>query len=161
MKRIAWVVLGCLFLMTSAQAENIFVGLKYSSYELPRGCINKGSAFVGGDIDQVVFVRSCRKKLFITLDRLTHRDEKGIPHWEVIALENLPRLRTGESVSNEADGCSNPSGGATVAIAKWRANKEKTYAYDISYAIRWNLEASKFEVLDTKLVTCEFDDDRN
>lgn len=160
MKRITGVILGYLVLLTSAQAESIFVGLKYSNSETPKECTVKGSA-ISGSLEKAVIVRSCHNKLFISMDQLTHRDENGVPHWEVAALANLPRLKKSEKISDEADGCSNPSGGPTVAIAKWRANKEKTYAYEISYAIRWNMEQSKFEVLDPKSVTCEFNDDRD
>ena len=161
MKRIAWVVLGCFLLRTPAHAEDIFVGLKYPNYERPNGCKTVGGTFVGGGLDYFASVKSCRSQLFATLEHLTPKNDKGLRFWEVMALANLPGLQKGEKVADEADGCSNPSGGYTVAIAKWKANKGTKYAYDVSYAIRWDMKKSSFEVLDPKSVTCEFDDDRS
>jgi hypothetical protein len=149
------------FLSPSAIAEGIFVGLKYSSHNLPSGCKPIGGGGWSGGLEEVVLVRACENKIYISLDRLTHRDNKGIPYWEIIAVDTLPTLRKGERISNEADGCSNLNGGSTVVIGTWTANKEKTYASNISYAIKWSKETLKFETIDPKLATCEFDDDRN
>lgn len=137
----------------------MYVGLQYSERELPEGCKSHGGTIVGEDIDLSVLQITCNGTRFVVFNRLAHKDAKGTPHWEVVDLVSLPTLRKGEII-NDFD-CVSPLGGYTLAIAKWRDTKVKTYAYRISHAIRLNLSKSKFEIINPKQVKCEYFEDRD
>lgn len=145
--------------LASSESEFFFVGLKHTQREPPEGCKSAGGGIFGDKLDLAVLHFNCQEKYFIVFDRLTHKDDKGTPHWEVVDFAILPKLRKGESI-NDTD-CTSHLGGYTLAIANWRATNEKTYAYRISYAIRLNMASSKFEALNPKQVKCEYFDDRD
>jgi hypothetical protein len=185
MKQIKWIVLGCLALTISANAtssvassesiktgeinasavsgntksSSLFIGLKYSNKDWPEGCQVEDGGLITDTL--AVSQMTCHGERFLVFERMTHRDDKKIPHWEVIDFRVLPHLRKNEHMVDYADGCSNPSGGYTLAISKWEANKEKSFAYDISFAIRLNMEAMKLEVIEPKSVTCGYNEDRD
>lgn len=137
----------------------IHVGLKHSAHELPEGCKSEGGVLIGASLNASVRLIDCRGTRFITYNRLMHRDAKGSPHWEVVASAVLPQFQEGESI-NDTD-CVGPVDGYTLAVARWRESKEKTYAYRISYAVRLDESAAKFEILDPKQVRCEYFENRD
>jgi hypothetical protein len=145
--------------LASSEASIFFIGLKHTEREPPEGCKSAGGSIVSDKMDLAVLHFKCQEKHFIVFDRLTHKDENGTPHWEVVDFASLPKLRKDESI--EHNDCTSQLGGYTLAIAKWRTTNVKTYAYRISYAIRLNMATSKFEVLNPKQVKCEYSDDRN
>jgi hypothetical protein len=168
MKRILSVVICWSVLIASVHAETalqkdgIFLGLHHSNKDWPIGCEHLGGGVIqGNNFEGAVSQWICHGKRYLVLDRLTHRDDKGIPYWEVLDFKILPDLRKGEIVSDDADNCSNPSGGYTLAISKWKASKYKSFAYDITFALRLNMDSLKLELVKPKSVKCEYNDDRD
>lgn len=143
----------------SPETAPIHIGLRHTAHELPDGCKSEGGSLIGADLNASVALINCRGQRFITYNRLTHRDAKGSPHWEVVALAALPKLHKDESI-NDID-CTSPLQGYILAIAKWRESDEKAYAYRISYAVHLNEAAAKFEVLDPRQVKCEYSENRD
>jgi hypothetical protein len=151
--------LGSSLAWASSDMPPLRIGLRHSASELPEGCKDEGGASIGANHDRSVSQFNCRGQRFITFDRLTHKDSKGSPYWEVVDLTTLPALRKGESI-NDLD-CTSPLGGFTLTIAKWRHSKDRSFADQVRYAVRLDTSAEKFEVLNPKQVKCEYRENRD
>ncbi len=143
----------------SSETTSLRIGFHYSANDLPEGCRSEGGGLIGANHDLSVAQFNCRGQRVLTFNRLTHKDSKGSPHWEIVDLVNLPMLRKGESI-NDID-CIGPMEGYTLAIARWREAKTRTHASQISYAVHLNISAGRFETVNPNLVKCEYFEDRN
>ena len=140
--------------LTNAESEKIFVGLTYNGKLLPDGCNNEGGQMINSKNDDIaVDLMKCHGKHYAVLDRLSSRDGKGNPNWDIVDIAVLPKFHIGESL-NDID-CTSPAGGYTLTLAKWHNTKKLIIADHVSYALRLNLEKSKFEVIKPNLVKCD------
>lgn len=128
------------------------------------GCKGDGGwleGLSGTGVELAMDLTQCGTKTYLSLQRVTHYDTAKNPHWALLDFVVLPDLQKDESIGEHFD-CTYKVDGkeGVVTIGKWHHTPLKSYASDISYAIRANHKTMKLERLNPKQVKCEYFENR-
>ena len=132
-----------------------YIGLRYG-LSLPDNLkiLRSEPLSVANDVNEnrVSEVQDGRVKM-LWLERLTHRDGAGLPHWEVKDVVILPPLRKKEILAYSFCSLSKQPNREIIAVADYRPRVE--YLAHVRRAWRANRRSEKFEEISPKGVKCE------
>jgi hypothetical protein len=135
-----------------------FIGLRYGG-ELPLGYEFIGGALISDpyrDEKQYGVTHASKGKVFMLwLERLTHRDEKGRPFWEIRDVLFLPRLAKGQMLFYT--NCSVRGKPDAEVMAITDAPPRGRLSGRVRYAWRANRQTEKVEVLPVEGIKCEIE----
>ena len=145
-------------LIVSAQ-QNSYIGYKHTGVifgeTLPNGVKDLGGGLLSNE-NYGVTRFSKGKKYMLWLEKISKRDVKGIPSWEVkdtLVFDNLKKNQ--EFLFSYSSPCSQQGKSNLDLIVKAQFFPQ-TKTYKVLDAWRANVQKEKFEKISTKNIKCEY-----
>lgn len=134
-----------------------YIGRRYGPTQ-PPGIKYVGGALISELEDQKEYgisqVHKGRVKV-LWFERMTHRDERGVPYWELMDVLVVPPHTRKQVVVYATCLMENRADKEIVAIADYQPGEQ--YFTRVRKAWRANRQTEKFEVIPTKGIKCEND----
>ena len=134
-----------------------YIGLRHGP-SLPSGLKTIGGTLVSEVDDKKEYALSEVHKGRIKMlwfDRLTHRDDSGIPYWELKDVLGLPPITKNQILVYCTCFLANQPDKEIVAVVTYKA--EVQYFTRVHKAWRANRDTEKFEAMPVKGIKCEND----
>ena len=135
-----------------------YVGYKHKGVlygeTLPNGVKDLGGGLLSNE-HYGVSRFSKGKNYMLWLEKITARDAKGVPSWEVKDVLNVGEPKTNqEYLFSYSSGCAQ-NGKSNLALVVLAESNAKNKSYKIKKAWLANVKKEKFEKISTKNVKCE------
>lgn len=156
-----FLILIALPVVAAPQKKEEFIGYKHRGVlygqSLPNGAKDLGGGLLSnGDYGVTRFSKG--KKYMLWLEKITHRDVKGVPGWEVkdvLVFDELKKNR--EFLFSYSSGCSRYGKEDLDLIVMAEFNFQKK-SYKVLKAWRANVKKEKFEKVSDKGIVCQYFD---
>lgn len=145
--------------IASPQKKGEFIGYKHKGIlygqTLPNGARDLGGGLLSNpDYGVTRFTKD--KKYMLWLEKITHRDEKGVPSWivkDVLMFDDLKKNR--EFLFSYSSGCTlnGREDLDLIVLAEYRPEKK---IYKVIRAWRANVQKEKFEKISDKGIACKY-----
>lgn len=156
--KILFVSLLLFLLSTSAFAQN-YIGYKHRGVvygeTLPNGVKDLGGGLLS-DESYGVSRFSKDKTFMLWLEKITSRDEEGVPDWEVKDVLIYDKLKKNQQFFFSYSSPCMQNGGTNLEMIVLAETSKKRKRYKIMKAWQVNLSREKFEKLSTKNIRCEY-----
>jgi hypothetical protein len=141
-----------------AQKKDEYIGYKYKGVvygkTLPNGVKDLGGGLLSND-NYGISHFSKGKLQMLWLDKITGRDEKGVPNWQVKDVLRFDELKKNQTLLfSYASSCLKNKKPELDLVVLAELNP-KTKKYKIVKAWKANVKTEKFEKLKTKGILCE------
>lgn len=141
------------------QKKSEFIGYKHKGILygeiLPNGAKDLGGGLLSNENYGVSRFQK-GKKFMLWLEKITERDSKGVPNWEVrdvLTFDNLKRNQ--EFLFSYSSTCKqNGKENLDLIVMTELSAKKKTY--EVVRAWRANIKAGKFEKISDKGIVCKY-----
>ncbi|MCU0240001.1 MAG: hypothetical protein MUC29_11215 [Pyrinomonadaceae bacterium] len=141
-----------------AQKKDEYIGYKYKGVvygkTLPNGVKDLGGGLLSNDNYGIShFIKGNLNMLW--LDKITGRDDKGVPNWVVKDVLRFPLMKKNQSfLFSYASSCAKNKKGDLdmIVLAEFNAKLKK---YKVLQAWKANLKKEKFEKISIKGIKCE------
>lgn len=157
-------ILLALFLISTVPALALspkpnYVGYKHKGVTrgetLPNGVKDLGGGLLSNE-DYGVSRFSKGKNFMLWLEKITARDAKGVPNWEVkdVLTFDAPK-KNQEFLLSYSSNCTQ-NGKSSLELIVMAEFQPKTKTYKIKKSWRANVKKEKFEKISTKNIKCEY-----
>lgn len=141
-----------------AQKKDEYIGYKYKGVvygkTLPNGVKDLGGGLLSND-NYGISHFSKENLQMLWLDKITDRDNKGVPSWEVKDVLRFPKMKKNQTfMFSYASSCLKNKKADLDMIVLVELNP-KTKKYKVIKAWKANVKKEKFEVIKTKGIKCE------
>ncbi len=139
--------------------KNDYIGYKHKGVNrgetLPNGAKDLGGGLLSND-NYGVSRFSKGKKLMLWLEKITSRDNKGVPSWEVKDVLSFDNLKKNQEFMFSFSSSCLQNGKENLDMIVLTELLPKTKTYKILKAWKTNTKKEKFEKLSTKEIRCEY-----
>ncbi len=122
---------------------------------LPNGAKDLGGGLLSNE-NYGVSRFSKGKKFMLWLEKITERDAKGIPSWEVRDVLSFDKLKKNQEFLFSYSSSCLQNGKEKLDLIVQAEFFPKTKTYKIIHAWRANVKREKFEKISTKGIKCEY-----
>ena len=151
-----------LFSLTTFAApekKSEFVGYKHKGVlygeTLPNGVKDLGGGLLS-DENYGVSRFQKGKKFMLWLEKITDRDKKGVPSWEVKDVLTFDNLKKKQAFSFSYSSTCQQNGKDNLDLIVMTELSEKKKTYKVIRAWRANTKAGKFEKISDKGIVCKY-----
>ena len=122
---------------------------------LPNGVKDLGGGLLS-DEDYGVSRFSKGKKYMLWLEKISARDAKGVPNWEVLDVLTFGALKKNQRfLISYSSGCQQ-NGRDNLDLVVLAEFLPKRKSYKVARAWKANIKKGKFEKVSTKTITCKY-----
>jgi len=151
-----------LFSLTTFAApekKSEFVGYKHKGVlygeTLPNGVKDLGGGLLS-DENYGVSRFQKGKKFMLWLEKITDRDKKGVPSWEVRDVLTFDNLKKNQAFSFSYSSTCRQNGKENLDLIVMTEHSAKKKTYKVIRAWRANTKAEKFEKISDKGIVCKY-----
>lgn len=139
--------------------KNDYIGYKHKGViygeTLPNGAKDLGGGLLSNE-NYGVTRFSKGKKYMLWLEKITSRDNRGIPSWEVKDVLNFDALKKNQEFMFSLSSSCMQNGKANMDLIVMTELLPKTKTYNILKAWKANAKKERFEKVSTKGIKCEY-----
>lgn len=159
MKKLSVILL--LFLLSATTFGQNYIGYKHKGVvygeTLPNGAKDLGGGLLS-DEDYGVSRFSKGKKFMLWLEKISSRDDEGVPDWEVKDVLNFGKLKKNQELLFSFSSPCTQNGEENLEMIVLAETFKKKKSYKILKAWQVNLDEEKFEKLSTKEIRCAYNE---
>jgi hypothetical protein len=151
-----------LFSLTTFAApekKSEFIGYKHKGVlygeTLPNGARDLGGGLLS-DEDYGVSRFQKGKKFMLWLEKITDRDKKGVPSWEVRDVLTFDNLKKNQAFSFSYSSTCRQNGRENLDLIVMTEHSATKKTYKVIRAWRANTKAGKFEKISDKGIVCKY-----